>query len=180
MTKSKTVRLALVGALCATVGAAGGIASSGAAKKSKSSTAKSTTTTQNGARRGPGGPGGAGGPGMHGREVHAEAVVLNKAGTAFITETEDNGTVASVSGDQLAIKEGTKTVTYKTVTVTVPSDATVYRNGKKAALTALKTGDHVHVSQSSDGVLVFADDGTFRPDHDGHGHDGPPPAGSTP
>ena len=107
---------------------------------------------------------------------HAEEVVLNKAGTAFITETEDSGTVTSVSGDQLGVKEAASNVTYKTVTLTIPADATVYRNGSKAALSDLKSGDHVHVSSSSDGTTVFAGDGSFRPGPDGpHGHGGPPP-----
>jgi hypothetical protein len=95
--------------------------------------------------------------------VHAEAVVLNKAGTAFITATEDNGIVVSVSGDQLTLKEGTKTVTYKTLTITVPGDAKVYRNGSSAQLSDLKAGDHAHVSQSSDGTVVFAGDKAHGP-----------------
>ena len=112
--------------------------------------------------------------------------MLNRAGTGFITATEDNGTVAVVSGNQLSVKEAIGNVVYKTVTLTIPADATIVRNFKKAALTDLKTGDHVHVSQSSDGTMVFADDGTFRPPMDfGHGPGGfdhqrpvgPPPPG---
>ena len=84
--------------------------------------------------------------------------MLNKAGKAFITETEDIGKVKSVSGDQLVITEGVKNVTYKDVTLTIPSNATVVRNFAKAQLSDLKTGDFVHVSQSSDGTFVLASD----------------------
>jgi hypothetical protein len=153
------MRIAGVAVLCSVLGAAGGIASGGAA------TSKSRKANAAGAGGHPGGPGG--------RAVHEDAVVLNKAGTAFITATEDSGTVVSVSGDQLTIKEGTASVTYKTVTLTIPSGATIKRNGSTAQLSALKAGDHVRVSKSSDGTTVFADDGTHRPQGPGHG----PPGG---
>jgi hypothetical protein len=152
-----------VAALCTALGTAGGIATSGAA------TSKSKKASSNRSGR-PGGP-----PGGH--AVHEVAVVLNKAGTGFITATEDNGSVVSVSGDQLTVKEGTKSVTYKTVTLTIPGGATVRRNGSTAKLSDLKAGDHVHVTQSSDGTTVFADDGTHRPM--GHGY-GPPGGGYPP
>src|SRR5205085_6270131 len=58
-----------------------------------------------------------------GPAVHSESVVLNKAGTAFENVTLDNGTVKSVSGDQLTITESANNVTYKDVTITVPSNA---------------------------------------------------------
>ena len=166
-----SMRTGLIAALCATVGVAGGIASGTAATSKHKSNAHSQ-----GARHG--GPRG----GMHGFEVHADAVILNKAGTAFITATEDNGTVDSVSGDQLAVKESARSVTYKTVTLTIPSGATIIRNGATATLSDLKSGDHVHVSQSSDGTVVFAGDSSFRPGP-GFGHDGrrgPPPGGPRP
>jgi hypothetical protein len=159
MKQTKPMRTVGVAALCVALGAAGGIASSGAAT--------STTKKSNASRSGrPGGP-----PG--GRAVHEDAVVLNKAGTAFITATEDSGALVSVSGDQLTIKEGTKSVTYKTLTLTIPSGATIKRNGSTAQLSDLKAGDRVHVTKSSDGTTVFAADASFRP-AGGHGH-GPPP-----
>ena len=37
-------------------------------------------------------------------------------------------------GDQLTLKEGTKSVTYKTLTLTIPSGATIKRNGSTAQL----------------------------------------------
>jgi hypothetical protein len=162
MKQTKTMRTVGVAALCAALGTAGGIASSGAA----SSTSKKANSTRQGP---PGGP-----PGGH--AVHEDAVVLNKAGTAFINATEDSGSVVSVSGDQLTIKEGTKSVTYKTLTLTIPSGTTIKRNGSTAQLSELKAGDHVHVTKSSDGTTVFADDGTHRPMGPGHG----PPGGGYP
>jgi len=161
MKKPKSLRTIGVAALCVALGTAGGIASSGAA----TSKAKKANSTRAGGH--PGGPGG--------HAVHEDAVVLNKAGTAFITATEDSGTVVSVSGDQLTIKEGTKSVTYKTLTLTIPSGATVNRNGSTAQLSAFKSGDRVHVTQSSDGTTVFGGDASFRP-AGGPGH-GPPPGG---
>jgi hypothetical protein len=165
MKQTKSMRTVGVAALCVALGAAGGIASSGAAT--------STSKKANASRQGPprGGP-----PG--GRAVHEDAVVLNKAGNAFINATEDSGTVVSVSGDQLTIKEGTKSVTYKTLTLTIPSGATIKRNGSTAQLGDLKAGDHVHVTKSSDGTTVFAGDASFRP-AGGPGH-GPPPGGGYP
>jgi hypothetical protein len=151
----------IVGAVCAAL-AAGGIVATAAARSGSSG----ATTPKHSTAGHPGGP-----PG--GFAVHAEEVVLNKAGTAFITQTEDSGTVVSVSGDQLVIKEGTASVTYKTVTLTVPSGATVYRNGATASLSDLKAGDHVRVTSSSDGTTVMAGDMAGRPGPGAHG--GPPP-----
>jgi hypothetical protein len=162
--RTKPIRIVGVAALCIALGAAGGIASGGAA----TSTSKKANATRAGGP--PGGPGG--------RAVHEDAVVLNKAGTAFITATEDSGTVVSVSGDQLTIKEGTKSVTYKTLTLTIPSGATIKRNGSTAQLSAFKAGDRVHVTKSSDGTTVIGGDASFRP-AGGPGH-GPPGGGYPP
>ncbi|GAC1434755.1 MAG: hypothetical protein NVSMB51_02680 [Solirubrobacteraceae bacterium] len=153
---------------CAAVGAGAGIAGSAAAPTSKAH--KSTQAAgATGVR-----------PPMdgHGRPVHSDEVVLNTAGTAFINATEDNGRVTSVAGGDITLTEGTKTVTYKSVTITVPAGATVIRNGATATLADIKAGDEVHISQSSDGASVFAADASFWP-ADGPGHrggpGGPPP-----
>ena len=151
--KSRLLQLAVVIGLCALAGAAAGIAGSAAAPSSK---AKKSNFGRHGIF-------------LRGPAVHANAVVLNKARNAFITETEDQGKVKSVSGDQLAITEGAGNVTYKDVTLTIPSNATIMRNFAKASLSALKTGDFVHVSQSSDGTFVLASDASHRP---GPGHFG--------
>src|SRR5206468_7205510 len=137
---SQLVRTATIGFACAAIGTGAGIAGSSAATGGKSSNKAASAGDLRGGRPGPPGPGGpfrlAGGP-----PVHSESVVPNKARDGFITVTTDAGTVKSVSGDQLTITEGTKTLTYKDVTITVPSDVTVYRNGAKAALSDLQAGD---------------------------------------
>jgi hypothetical protein len=173
MGRRKWIGAIAVATTCALVGAAGGIASSGAASKATSSSTSST------AGKGGGGPGG---PGFGGFAIHSESVQLNKAGTAFITVTRDQGTVTAISGSDISLKEGAKTVTYKTVTVTVADGATVTRNDETAALTDIKVGDTVSISQSSDGSQVRAYDPTYKPTAPtggqggpGGGHGGPPP-----
>lgn len=164
----------LIAALCAAVGAAAGIAGTAASPKHH---ARGSAFRAHGF--GHDRPGRLGGP-----PVHVEAVVLNKAGDKFITVTSDSGKVKSVSGDELTITEGTRTVTYKDVALTIPSDAKVRRNDDDSAkLGDLKEGDFVHVSSSSDGTFVFAVDPSFRPPHefggmhrgDRRGPPGPPP-----
>ncbi len=172
MRHSRRIRMAAIGALCAAVGAGAGIA--GSTAKSGSKSARSSRSSAADPR-----------PPFHrGPPVHAEEVVLNQAGTGFITATEDSGTVDSLSGDRLTIKEGTKTVAYKTVMLTIPANAKVYRNFAAAQLSDLKSGDRVHVSSSSDGTVVFANDASHMPpDGPGRHHrergpgpwpDGPP------
>ena len=175
MSHSRTLKRGAAAGLCVLVGATAGIASGSAATAKKSSTKAKTSQSSSTA---PGRPhvGRPGGP-----SVHEESVVLNKAGTAFITRTEDSGVVVSVSGSDVTIKEGTATVTYKTVTISVPSGATVVRNGAAATLADLKAGDRVHIDQSSDGANVFAGDASFKPaggPGGPGGHGGPPPAGA--
>ena len=177
---SNRMRAGIAIVACAAVGAAGGIAGSAAAPGKKS--ANSTRTAPSGAQGRPHGPHGPGG-----RAVHAEAVVLNKAGTAFITVTEDNGKVKSVSGRDVTITEAIGSVTYKDVTMTLPADAKIMRNGKTATVDDLKADDRIHVSQSSDGTFVFAADASFRPGFGkgpghrrGPGPGGPPPGGPPP
>jgi hypothetical protein len=167
----KARRATALMAVCALVGAAAGINGAGAATTKSKQRSASTSQNVRPPRDGRGGPG-----------VHASVVRLDKAGDAFVTVTEGDGIVKSVTGDQLTITEGTKTVTYKDEAITVGSDATVYRNGAKAAIGDLKVGDHVHVSQSSDGTFVFAGDAAHRPGLGHHGPggdgdgDGPPPS----
>src|SRR5919112_881306 len=54
--------------------------------------------------------------------VHADLVVPTRGGE-FKTVTLDRGLVESVGDGSLTIKEGTRTATYKTVTLTIPSGA---------------------------------------------------------
>lgn len=102
---------------------------------------------------------GSGWPGFGlGGVVHSEAIVLDEAGTAYITQTLDSGTVESASAGELVIEEGTKAMPYKTVTLKIPGDATVVRDGSEAALGEFEAGDFVVVSHSSDGTYVCGGD----------------------
>jgi hypothetical protein len=170
-------------ATCALAGAAAGISESSAAT-TKSATTKSTTRRairHDGA--GFPGPGGAGGPG--GGAVHEVEEVLDKAGTAYISQTVDSGEVTALdtSAGTVTLKEGTSTVTYATPTITIPSGASVTLDGVSSSLEKLKTGDHATISSSSDGTTVFATDSSFQPGG-GHGWGGgpgqAPPSGQAP
>jgi hypothetical protein len=152
MQRSTMVRLGAVGVVCAIAGGAAGIAGSSA---SSPSTAKSPEA---GAVIGDA-------PMLHfklgldaaGPPVHSDTVVPNQKG-GFDTITMDRGTYSSLSGDQLTITEGTKTATYKTVTLTIPTNATVRRNDAAAHLSDIKSGDTVMVAQSPQGTVVDARD----------------------
>jgi hypothetical protein len=162
-----------IAAACAAAALTAGIAEgSGTTTQSSTATQPSTTSGAMPGHGGRGGPPGGHGPG--GQAVHSVDVVLNKAKNAYITQTTDDGTVESVdsSGGSITLLEGTKSVTYKTVTVTVPSSATVTLDGKSSTLGALVAGDHVSISSSSDGTDVIAMDSSFKPEG------GSPPAGA--
>jgi hypothetical protein len=186
MKGSTAMRTAAVGTTCALVGAAAGIAGSSASTPHKTNgpvVFASGKVKQGiaGPMIGPPGlafamPAGAAGP-----PVHSESVVPNEKG-GFETVTMDRGMFSSLSGEQLTIAEGTKSATYKTVTLTIPSDAKVYRNGEKAQLSSIKSGDAVTVVQSPKGTVVNANDAEHEPNEVVHieGHKvgpggGPPP-----
>jgi hypothetical protein len=88
------------------------------------------------------------------RAVHGDVVVYTKQG--FKTITFDRGFVQSVSGNMLTLREGTKKATYKTVTLTIPSNARVRNNGQRSTLSALTAGEHVGVVQGLPRTLVIA------------------------
>lgn len=172
MHKNKLIATAL--AALAVVGVTAGIAQ-GSSTKHSSSHAR---TSQAGAAPSPSGaPGRPGGPGDRG--VHSMSIVLDKAGTAFITQTTDEGAVQSVDSNAgtITILEGTKSLTYKTPTLSVPAGATVTLDGKTSALSSLVAGDRVSVSTSSDGTTVRASDSSFHP---GGGAGGGAPNGQMP
>jgi type II secretory pathway pseudopilin PulG len=170
--------MTIVIAVCAAVGAIAGIAGSAAAP-SKSSDAQKKAQAQKLAQarkqalekralamkahrfgRGLRLAGPAFGPGFGFGPVHAEAVVPNKDGTGFVTITTDAGTLNSVDGTTVHIKEGTDKKVYKDdVAVDVGSDAKVIRNGADAKLSDLKAGDHVRViTGTPKGNIVIAED----------------------
>jgi hypothetical protein len=172
----------LVAGACALVGVLGGIAEGSAATKTKvHSTSQSAP---------PGQPGfGHGGPGFGGGDaIHSVSVQLNQARTGYVTVTSDGGTIQSVdsSAGTVTVVEGLSSSPYKTVTLSVPSGATIQLDGKSSSLSALAAGDHAVVSSSSDGTTrVFATDSSFTPPQGGHGGPGggmpggPPPSSST-
>ena len=142
-------RLLLVALSCVALGAgASAIASAGAATHGSATTAHAHGRHARGLR----------GAGLRlaRRAVHAELVVPTKQG--FATVTVDRGTVASVSGDQLAITEGTPKRTYKMVTLTIPSSAKVRDNRQASSLTSLTTGQRVIVVSAPKRTLVLAHD----------------------
>ena len=154
MQRSTMMRMSAVGAVCALAGATAGIAGSSASssKPTKSAVASAAIAVGPGVRFGFGPLADAAGP-----PVHSDTVVPNEKG-GFDTVTMDRGSFSSLSGDQLTISEGTKSATYKTVTLTIPSNATVRRNGADAQLSDLKAGDEVFVVQSPSRTLVVAHD----------------------
>jgi hypothetical protein len=180
MQRTTFVRAGLVAGACALVGAAGGIAGSAAAPSRNGQT---QTTTNGGTTRDHDGWGHRGGFPGAGPAVHAELVVPNQAGNGFENVTMDEGTLKSVSGDQVTITEGTQSATYKDVTLTIPSGAKVQRNFNTAQLSDLQQGDHVHVSSSPEGTEVFAVDASHQGPPKGmggaHGQ-GAPPYGAPP
>ena len=166
MKGSTVMRTAAVGTTCALVGAAAGIAGSSAStpRKTNGPVAVASGKIKRGIvgpMIGPLGlaiamPAGAGPP------VHSESVLPNEKG-GFETVTMDRGMFSSLSGEQLTIAEGTKRATYKTVTLTIPSDAKVYRNGETAQLSDIKSGDTVAVVHGPKGTVVNANDAEHEP-----------------
>ena len=154
MQRSTMMRMSAVGAVCALVGATAGIAGSSASssKPTKAVVASAAFANGPGVRFGFGPLADAAGP-----PVHSDTVVPNEKG-GFDTVTMDRGSFSSLSGDRLTITEGTKTATYKTVTLTIPSSATVRRNGEAAKLSDLKSGDTVMVMQNPKATVVVAND----------------------
>ena len=86
--------------------------------------------------------------------VQGSLVVYTKSG--FATVTLERGVVDSVSGNQLNLTERTKKAVYKSVTLTIPSNATVRVNRQKATLGQLKPGQHVTVVSAPKRTLVVA------------------------
>jgi hypothetical protein len=146
----KHLKLITVAASCVAVGAAGSaIATAGAASTSTTTgTANGSTSAKTARARG------AGVRALERRTVQANLVVATKSG--FATVTVERGFVQSVSGQQLTIREGTKKATYKTVTLTIPSNAKVRDNRQSSVLSALSAGQRVAVVQAPQRTWVIA------------------------
>jgi hypothetical protein len=175
----RLVVICVVVAACALTVVTAALAA-GTTKHHHSSSVRKSGESQSGVPGGPGGMGGPGGPGAMGA-VHSVSEVLNKEGTAYIEVTTDRGTIESVNSSEgtITVLEGTKSVTYKTTTLTIPSDATVTLDGKSSSLSALAAEDQVTVSSSSEGTTVFATDSSFHPEG-GPGNGGPGGPGGAP
>jgi hypothetical protein len=160
-------RMSIVIAVCVFVGALAGIAGTAAApskssKATQAAQAKKKAAARKAAKRAfRMGPGPGFGPGFG--PVHATAVVPNRDGTGFDTITTDAGTLNSVDGTTVHIKEGTDKATYKDdVAVDVGSDAKVFRNHEEAKLSDLEEGDHVRViTGGPKGNVVIAESDDF-------------------
>jgi hypothetical protein len=164
--KLKRLPYVIAAVACLAIGGLAGIAGGSAATTHTKAHRANNQANHHGWRGGPllGGP----------PPVHSVSVIPNKEGTAFDTVTTDSGTVQSVSGQELTIVEGTKTLTYKTVTLTIPAGATVHRDGKSAQLGELQKGDHAIVRADSNGTtIVDAADSSFMPADGMRGHAGP-------
>jgi hypothetical protein len=139
----KHLKLIGVAASCAAIGAgASAIASAGAASTSSQSHALRSTHGRPGLRR------------ALARAVHGDLIVATKSG--FATVTIDRGFVQSVSGQRLTLREGTKTATYGTVTLTLSGSARVRDNGHKATLADVKPGQRALVLRGPKRTLVLA------------------------
>src|SRR6202034_611438 len=88
------------------------------------------------------------------RAVSGDVVVHTKTG--FATVSFERGTVASVSGQQLTITEGTAKASYKTVTLTIPVNARVRDDRQKATLSDVKAGQRVLVLTGPKQTAVIA------------------------
>jgi hypothetical protein len=88
------------------------------------------------------------------RAVHGDVVVRTKAG--LVTVAIDRGKVDAVSGRQLTITEGTKKASYKTVTLTIPTGASVRDDRQVASLSGLKAGQRVLVLKAPKRTFVIA------------------------
>lgn len=144
----KHLKLVTVAGACVAIGAAGSAIATAGAASSAPRTATSSTTAKAARVRG------AGVRRLERRAVNADVVVATKSG--FETVTVDRGFVQSVNGRQLAIREGTKTSTYKNVTLTIPSGAKVRDNRKASTLSTLTAGQRVAVVQAPQQTWVIA------------------------
>ncbi len=145
----KHLKLITVAAACVAIGAAGsaiataGAASTGTTTATTGSSGANSTNAKTARARA-----------LERRTVQANVVVATRTG--FATVTIDRGFVQSVSGQQLTIREGTKKTTYKTVALTIPSNAKVRDNRQASTLSSLTAGQRVAVVQAPQRTWVIA------------------------
>ena len=138
-------KLVVVAVSCLALGAgAGAIASAGAATSASARTARAHGDGLLGVR----------GRRWLGRAVQGNAVVWTRQG--YKTIGFERGRVAAVNGRQLTIAEGTQRSTYKTVLLTIPTNAVVRDNGQRSSLSHVSAGQRVIVIQGPRRTLVIA------------------------
>jgi hypothetical protein len=87
--------------------------------------------------------------------VHADLVVAAPDGT-FKNVTVDRGWITAVNGSTISLREGTKSATYKTVDITVPTGVVVRVNRHSATLGDLKPGQRAQIAQLPKRTIVIA------------------------
>ena len=143
-------RLVALAAACVALGAGvSAIASAGAATRAPSASTTAVGATGTHLRRG----------GLARRilasAVQGDLVVPTRSG--FLTLTFNRGVVQSApAGNQLTITERTRKAAYKNVTLTIPADARVRNNGRKATLGQLTSGERVAVLTTPSRTWVIA------------------------
>jgi hypothetical protein len=148
MKAPNTAKVGGVVAACAVLGAAGAYLGDAASSPSTSSAAAS-----NAKQAGPNGKH-RGAFARLRRAVHADLVVPAKGGK-FVTVTVDRGTVQSVQGNSITLKEGTKTATYKTITIDLPSNVVVRIKRRPGKLSDVKAGQHAMVVKGPQRTAVI-------------------------
>jgi hypothetical protein len=88
------------------------------------------------------------------RAVQGDVVVRTASG--FGTVSFQRGTVTSVSGTQLTLTESTRKASYRSVTVTIPAQAVVRDNRKRASLSSVTSGQRVLVIHAPHRTFVLA------------------------
>jgi hypothetical protein len=95
------------------------------------------------------------GRGLVRRAVTGDIVVHTKR-HGFQTVTFERGKVDSVSGASLTMTEGTPNASYRTVTLTIPTDARIHDDGSLTGLSSLTAGQRVLVVTAPQRTFVFA------------------------
>jgi hypothetical protein len=149
----KHTKLIGVAASCVALGAAAGAVSNAVAADGQSATSRQGSANPNDAHHPRGGRVALWRVALR-RSVHGDLTVATRSG--FATVTFDRGTVQSVSGDRLTLAEGTRTATYRTITLMIPPGAKVREAGKPASLAELRAGQRVLVLQAPKGTWVIA------------------------
>jgi hypothetical protein len=66
------------------------------------------------------------------------------------------GTITSISGARLTLTEGTRRASYRSVTVTLPAQAAVRDDGKRASLSSVTPGQRVLVIHTPRRTFVLS------------------------